>query len=147
MKVKDIMTTGVKTAKPDTLVREIAKVMCFNKISGMPIVDDDNKIVGVVSEKDVLHEMFPDIAELSEQGSYPDFEEMEGTYGNTLQKKAQDIMTSAVATVGPDIPILKAASMMWLRKIRRIPVADNGVLVGIISIGDVHKAVFQNTLG
>jgi len=146
VKVKDIMTTDVKTAKSDTTIKEVAKVMCFNKISGMPIVDDEGKILGIVSEKDVLHEMFPDIAELAERGSYPDFEEMESAYQGTLQKKAQDIMTRAVATVEPDIPILKAASLMWLRKIRRIPVAENGVLVGIISIGDVHKAVFQNTL-
>ncbi|HID82726.1 MAG TPA: CBS domain-containing protein [Chromatiales bacterium] len=147
MIVKDIMSTNIKTAKPDTSVREIAKIMCFNKISGMPVVDDDGKIVGVVSEKDVLHSMFPDIAELSEQGSYPDFEEMEGAYESTLSNQVENIMTKAVATVPPDIPILKAASLMWLRKIRRIPVAENGVLVGIISIGDVHKAVFQSTLG
>lgn len=146
MKVKDIMSTNIKTANPDTPVKEIAKVMCFNKISGMPVVDDEGKIVGIVSEKDVLHSMFPDIAELSEQGGYLDFEEMEGAYENTLSNKVETIMTTAVATVAPDIPILKAASLMWLRKIRRIPVAENGVLVGIISIGDVHKAVFQNTL-
>ncbi len=147
MKVEDVMTIGVKTVTPDTPVREIAKTMCFNKISGMPVVDENGKIVGLVSEKDVLHSMFPDIGELSEQGRYPDFEEMEGAYESTLQKKAREIMVSPVATVEPDMPILKAASMMWLRKFRRIPVARNGILVGIISIGDVHKAIFQKTLG
>ncbi|QLQ31217.1 MAG: CBS domain-containing protein [Candidatus Thiothrix singaporensis] len=51
MKVKEIMTTNVKTAKADTPVRDIVEVMCFNKISGLPVVDDSNNVVGVVSEK------------------------------------------------------------------------------------------------
>ena len=55
-------------------------------------------------------------------------------------------MTHSVASVSPDMPILRAASMMWVRKIRRIPVIENNKVVGIISMGDVHKAVFQESL-
>ncbi len=55
-------------------------------------------------------------------------------------------MTTTVATVSADIPVLKAASMMWLKKIRRIPVTEGNKLIGIISMGDVHKAIFQDNL-
>jgi len=146
MKVSEIMTTGVRTARADTPVKEIANTMCFNKISGLPIVDENDKIIGIVSEKDLLKRMFPDMATIATEGR-PNFEEMEQGYADTLQLVASDIMTTPVSSVTPDMPIMKAASLMCINNIRRIPVADNDVVVGIVSIGDVHKAIFQSSLG
>jgi len=57
MIVSEIMTAGVKTAYADTPVKEIANTMCLNKISGLPIVDDNGKIIGIVSEKDLLKQI------------------------------------------------------------------------------------------
>ena len=145
MIVSEIMTTGVKTAKADTPVKEIANTMCFNKISGLPIVDDNDKIIGIVSEKDLLKRMFPDMAAIAAEGR-PNFEEMEKGYSDTLDLIADDIMTKSVNSVSPDMPIMKAASMMCINNIRRIPVTENNVVVGIVSIGDVHKAIFQSSL-
>lgn len=145
MLVEEIMTRSVKTARPDTPVREIATQMVLNHISGMPITDADDRIVGVISEKDVLHHMFPNVQDLMESG-LRDLESLESNYRSVIGLKAADLMTRAVATVTPDMPVLKAAAMMWLRKVRRIPVAANGQLVGIISIGDVHRAIFQSNL-
>lgn len=147
MIVKDIMTTVVKTARPDTAVKEIASLMCFNKISGVPVVNEDDHLVGILSEKDILHCMFPDIGEvMSEGGGARDFEKLEGNYQDAMNKKVSDLMTTTVAAVSGDIPVLKAASMMWLKKIRRIPVTEGEKLIGIISMGDVHKAIFQENL-
>ncbi len=147
MQVKDTMCVEVKTCKPDTPIKEIATIMCFNKISGLPVVDDDNNVVGVISEKDILCSMFPDMRELVESGAKTDFEAMEKDYGSILGKTVEDLMTKVVATVSPEMPILRAASMMWVRKIRRIPVTtEDNKLVGILSMGDVHKAVFQESL-
>lgn len=145
MLVQDIMTTGVKTARPDTPIRDIATLMCLNRISGMPVTDETDTIVGIVSEKDILHHMFPDVQELMENG-LKQFESLEQNYHSVIGLKASDLMTQAVATVSPNMPVLKAAAMMWLRKVRRIPVAADGKLVGIISIGDVHRAIFQTNL-
>jgi len=59
----------------------------------------------------------------------------------------KDIMTQTVASVTPNMPLLKSVSMMYVKKIRRIPATDkNNIPVGIISIGDVHKAIFQENL-
>jgi CBS domain-containing protein len=147
MIVKDIMTQSVKTANSDTLIKDIASVMCLNKISGVPVVDKNNALVGILSEKDILKVMFPDVARVMEDGVKPDFESMEADYKNILDKKASDLMTTTVSSVTPDMPLLKAASMMCLNNIRRIPVIDEAKkLVGIISIGDVHKAIFQESL-
>ena len=147
MIVKDIMNSSVKTAKADTPIKEIASIMCFNKISGVPVVDANNKLVGVLSEKDILRAMFPDVEQIMLEGAKTDFESIEDDYKNVLDKKAGDLMTQAVASVTPDMPLLKAASLMCVKKIRRIPVTgENNQLVGIISIGDVHKAIFQESL-
>lgn len=146
MKVKDIMNTNVKTAKANTPVREIVEVMCFNKISGLPVVDDNNNVVGVVSEKDVLRKMFPDISDVAKEEGSPDFERMEKDYSDALMLKTGDIMTKLVASVNPEMPVMKAVSMMCVQKIRRVPVLQGSKLVGIISLGDVHKAIFANSL-
>lgn len=141
-----MMCTDVKTCNIDTTIKDIATIMCFNKISGLPVVDGDNNVVGIISEKDILCSMFPDMKELVESGAKTDFEEMEKDYSSVLNKTVDDLMTRVVASVSPDMPILRAASMMWLRKIRRIPVTENNKLVGILSMGDVHKSVFQDSL-
>ena len=147
MIVKDIMNTSVKTARNDTLIKDIASVMCLNKISGVPVIDNSSKLIGVLSEKDILRAMFPDVAQIMQEGSKPDFESIEADYTGLLDKKAADLMTQTVASVTPDMPLLKAATLMCVKNIRRIPVTDkNNKLVGIISIGDVHKAIFQENL-
>jgi len=147
MIVKDIMNSAVKTAQGDTLIKDIASIMCLNKISGVPVIDDDNKLIGILSEKDILKAMFPDVEQIMQEGAKADFESIEGDYKSLLEKRVADLMTQTVASVPPDMPLLKAASMMCVKKIRRIPVTDEmNRLVGIISIGDVHKAIFQENL-
>ena len=145
MQVKDIMTANPKTVTPDMLIKDVATMMLIERISGTPVVDDENNIVGIISEKDILIHMFPTLDELMNE-SRPDFEELENNYQNTMPLTVKELMSDNVWTVSSDIPCLKAASMMWMRKIRRIPVADDGKLVGIISIGDVHRAIFKNSL-
>ena len=66
MIVNDIMNTSVKSATADTPIKDVASIMCFNKISGVPVIDSDNKLIGVLSEKDILRNMFPDITVLTE---------------------------------------------------------------------------------
>lgn len=145
MLVKDIMNTNVKVASLATPIRDIAVIMCFNKISGVPVVNDDKEIIGIISEKDILNSMYPKVDEYMQIGSY-DFEQLEEGYTNTLNLQVKDIMKPGLFTVTPEDPILKAVSIMCLKKIRRIPVAKDKKLIGIISIGDVHKAIFQKHL-
>lgn len=146
MLVRQIMTEAVKTAHPDTKIRDVAVVMCFNKISGMPVVDDKGMIVGMISEKDILWGMFPKLQDFMENPESIDFQSLEREYKDVVNLRVADLMTTKVFTVEPDMPVLKAASVMFRNRIRRIPVAQGERLVGIISIGDVHKAIFQENL-
>lgn len=143
MLVKDIMTTSVRTARPDSSIRDVAITMCFNKISGMPVTDGEGFIVGIISEKDILHGMYPNVNEYIEAGRL-DFEALEKEYRDILAHSVNDVMRKPVITARPEDPVLRAVSVMCVNKIRRIPVADDGGrLVGILSMGDVHKAIFQ----
>ena len=145
MQVKEIMTVGPKTVSPDMLIKDVAMMMLIENISGAPVVDEQDNTVGIISEKDVLIHMFPTLDELMNE-TRPDFEELENNYQVTMTLTVEELMTKTVSTVSSDMPCLKAASIMWMRKIRRIPVADDGKLVGIISIGDVHRAIFKNSI-
>lgn len=144
MRVKDIMNTNVRVAAPDTLVRDVALLMCFNKISGVPVVDTNRHVVGIISEKDILFGMYPKMDEVMQADQYKNLEALESDYSDVLDLRVVDLMTRKVVTVDEDAPILRGASIMFLHKIRRVPVVDGDArLAGIISMGDVHKAVFK----
>ena len=142
MLVKEIMNTNVRTTRPDSSINDVAIIMCFNKISGLPVIDDNEKIVGIISEKDILNGIYPNVSEFMEMGRV-DFESLEQEYRDLINLKVEDLMTPKVLTVTPEDPVLRAVSVMGINKIRRIPVAEDGMLCGIISMGDVHKAIFQ----
>ncbi len=145
MLVKDIMTTNLRTVTSDKKLGEVVSLMCVYRYSGIPVVDD-GKLVGTVSESDVLGKMFPKLEDLMDSMSSVDYEALMKQYGNVVNIQVKDVMTPTVITVRPEMHILQAASVMCGRKFRRIPVAVGNELVGMLSMGDVHKAIFQNTV-
>jgi len=145
MKVKDIMTTNVRTVSSDKKLGEVVSLMCIYRFSGIPVVDD-GKLVGTVSESDVLGRMFPKLEDLMTSMSTVDYNEQVQQYSNVVSLTVKDVMTPTVITIKPDMHILQAASVMVGRKFRRIPVAEGDKLLGMVSMGDVHKAIFQLTV-
>jgi predicted transcriptional regulator len=142
MLVKDIMTNSARTVLAETPLIEVVSLMCLYRYSGLPVVDGE-KLVGFIAERDVLHRLFPSLEELLDGGASVDYDKMMGKYSDVMNLKVQDLMTEKVITVQPDMHILKAATVMARNKFRRIPVSDGGILVGMLSLGDVHKAIFQ----
>ena len=145
MLVKDIMTTNLRTVTSDKKLGEVVSLMCIYRYSGIPVVDN-GKLVGTVSESDVLGKMFPKLEDLMGNMSTVNYDEQMSQYGDVIHVRVKDVMTPAVITIKPDMHILQAASMMCGRKFRRIPVAVGDELVGMVSMGDVHKAIYQSTL-
>lgn len=146
MKARDIMSTNVITIKKDTTVEEIAKVLTDNNISGVPVVDDDNRVIGMVTQKDLLYKevepRFPPVVELLGGLIF-----LKGVkhYNEELKKlvgtKAEDIMTKNVITVNMDTEIERIAELMVENDINRIPVIDNKKLMGIVSRADIIKFI------
>lgn len=145
MLVKDIMTTNIRTVTSDKKLGEVVSLMCIYRYSGIPVVDD-GKLVGTVSESDVLGKMFPKLEDLMSNMAAVNYDELMSQYNNVVHVSVKDVMTPTVITIKPDMHILQAASMMCGRKFRRIPVAVGDELVGMLSMGDVHKAIYQSTL-
>ena len=145
MNVKDIMTTNVRTVSSDKKLGEVVSLMCIYRYSGIPVVDD-GKLVGTVSESDILGKMFPKLEDLMSGMSTVDYDAQMDQYSDVVSITVRDVMTPVVISVKPDMHILQAASMMVGRKFRRIPVAIGDELLGMVSMGDVHKAIYQSTL-
>ena len=145
MLVQDIMTTNLRTVTSDKKLGEVVSLMCIYRYSGIPVVDD-GKLVGMVSESDVLGRMFPKLEDLMDSMSTVDYDEQVNQYSNVVSLTVKDVMSPVVISIKPSMHILQAASMMVGRKFRRIPVAVDNKLVGMVSMGDVHKAIYQSTL-
>jgi predicted transcriptional regulator len=146
MLVKEIMTGSPRTVAPETGLLEVVSLMCLYRYSGLPVMEE-RKMVGFIAEKDVLHKLFPTLEDMMADGlGSADYEGMMGKYRGVVNLKVKDLMTLNVISVSPEDHILKAASTMVRNRFRRIPVSDAGELVGMISLGDVHKAVFQASI-
>lgn len=146
MLVDEIMSRTPRTVQPDTELLEVVSIMCLYRFNGLPVVEGD-KMVGFIAEKDVLHKLFPTLEDMITGGlGSLDFDEMMGKYGDVVNLKVKDLMTKNVISVPPEDHILKAATTMVLHKFRHIPVTADGKLVGMLSLGDVHKAIFQKQI-
>lgn len=146
MKVSEIMSTHLKTVAVDTPMSAVVADMCLFRVSGMPVVEKGNRLIGFIAEKDVLHHLFPSLEDSMNIMATVDFEDMENNYKSVMGLKVSDLMSKKAITVPPDMDILKATSVMVRHRFRRIPVAEGDTLVGMLSLGDVHKALFKKAV-
>ena len=144
MQVQEVMSRSIRSVSADTKVMEVASIMCLYRIPGIPVVENDGKLLGIIAEKDVLHRLFPTLENLMEEGmANVDLDKQIGKYKEILALSVSDLMTRNPITVSPEMHVLRAASVMVRNRFRRIPVAHNGRLLGMLSLGDVHKAIFH----
>lgn len=145
MKVRDVMSASVRSVKPDTKIVEVASLMCLFRFHGVPVVDDENRLVGIIAEKDMLHSLFPTVESLMTEGMHSvDMDRQMGRYGEILERSVDELMTKNPISVDPEMHVLRAATIMVKHKFRRIPVSEkDGPLIGMLSLGDVHKAIFH----
>jgi CBS domain-containing protein len=147
MLVKDIMNSRPVTCQIDETVGDAARRMKKKKISGMPVMDGD-QLAGVISESDVLRLLsqkeegglwLPSPFEIFEV-PFRDllkWEKLHSSVGDISQKKVGEIMHADLQTVDPNDSIEEAASIMTRHRINRLPVVEEGKLVGIVTRGDI----------
>jgi len=143
MVVRDAMTRGVLTVKRDDSVKSIVEKIIMRHCGSIPVVDEDDRLIGIVTLRDIMLPMYPNMGDYVHDNVHArDFEEMEEGYSKVLEMTAGSIMTPNPMTVSPDDPILKAASYMGLKNLRRIPVVNGRELVGMVSISDINNLLF-----
>lgn len=128
MKVKDCMCQDVVYVKPDCDTEECARLMCENHIGCIPVCDDSKKVVGLVTDRDIL---------LRTVGCGKDIK-------NT---PISEIMTCKVDCCSPEADVNDVEKVMSQNQIRRIPVMENNKIVGILTLGDLAKNKEVNTEG
>ena len=122
MIARDIMTRKVATIHPGASVQEAAQLLDQRRISGAPVVDADDKIIGIITEADIISKV-----------------DREGL-------RVADIMSHNVIAVSEETPVSEIAALLTERKIKRVPVVENEKLVGIVSRADIVHAVAQGHL-
>ncbi len=135
MQASDIMTAKVVTVSPDTDVEVIARILLERRISAVPVVGGDDRILGIVSEGDLLRR--PE-TETERHRSWwlrllADKQERAGEYLKSHGRRADQVMTREVVTVAEDTNVGDIAELLEQRRIKRVPVVRDGKLVGIIS--------------
>lgn len=145
MKAADIMVKEVVTAGPDTPVHELAEIMLERRISGMPVVDGGGRLLGVVSEGDLIRrpEIDTDRVKLgwlrlllSDEARARDFVKSHG-------RKAREVMTQPAISVAADAPLNEVVRLMERHRVKRLPVVDKGRLVGLVTRTDLLRAVVE----
>lgn len=147
MKIKDVIKSEVITVNQNATYREAANVLYQNKISGVPVVDDDGRLVGLLSEKDLFKMLFPYEDDFSaDPEMYLDFEIGENRIDEIENHKISDFMNKHVVTIDKETPVLKAGGLMLARGIHRLPVTENGKLIGIVSRKDIFGTILKKHL-
>lgn len=147
-RVADIMTLDVIKVRPETRVSEVARLMSQHNLSGLPVVDEDNTVVGVVTELDMMlrntHFKLPDfififdiMLPLELPGHYR--ERLEKALGTT----ARELMSEPAVTISSAATIDELVELMVKRRINPVPVVEDDGLVGIVSRADIIRLMAQ----
>jgi CBS domain-containing protein len=143
MKIKDVMTREVVAVAPETPLKEVAATLVEHGISGVPVVDPDGHVLGVVSEGDVL---FKERGEPAKGGPLKWLLDS-STYARALKvdaTTAREAMTSPALTISPFRSLSEAARRMSDKGVNRLPVVENDVLVGIVTRADLVRAFVRS---
>lgn len=146
MKAKEIMTKEVITVNQQASIEEIARKLIDNNLSGLPVTDDDGKMVGIVTEGDLLRKdtppRFPNFVNiLGAIIYYSGVNRYNDDWKKLLATKAAEIMTSKVITVAEDAEVETIAQLMLNHGIKRVPVVRDGQLLGVVSRADIIKTL------
>ena len=139
----DVMTIKVVSVTLQTPIRDIAKLMCTKRISGVPVIDEEKRVIGIVSEGDLIRHA----AIVGEQrrswwlATFTSATALAHDYVKTHGHIAGDVMNAPVITVAPTVSLSECAKIMNQRRIKRVLVVENGKLVGIMTRGDLLQAL------
>lgn len=142
----DIMTTDVVTVTTGTSVEEAAQIMSEHEISGLPVVDEEGKLAGILSERDLiikdkkLH--FPDYINVLGGIFYLDsYKKFKEEFRKYIALNVEEMMTEDVITIEPGDTVEEIATLMVEEDINRVPVVKEGKVVGIVTRGNLLKDI------
>src|SRR5271169_5528103 len=147
MRAMDVMTTNVITVEPNTSVQELATLLSERGISGVPVVDSDNRLVGVVTEGDLLHRAETGTERRIQRrrsrwlDTFASDQEAARDYVKAHGRVVREIMTRDVISVSDTTELADIATLLETKRIKRVPVLRDGKLVGIVSRANLVRAL------
>ncbi|VVD67123.1 CBS domain-containing protein [Pandoraea terrigena] len=144
MRAIDVMTTQVILARPEMTVHEAAKMLVDHDISGMPVVDAEGRLAGMITEGDLLHRM--EIGtQMKRRGRLSEFftstRELAREYVKENSPRLSEVMTADVVTAKEDTPLAEIAEMMDRHRIKHVPVVRDGKVVGLVSRANLIRVL------
>jgi CBS domain-containing protein len=148
MQASDVMTATVISVKPEMSVRDAARVLAEHRISGAPVVDARGRVVGMISEGDLLHRT--ELGTLTEgrRSWWLDLISADHDAANYIKahgRTVQDVMTAEVTSIGEATSLSDVATVLESRHVKRVPVLRDGQLVGIVSRANLVQALASIT--
>lgn len=149
MNVGDIMTVGAATVSPKTMIAEAARLMLEHHISGVPVVDENGGLVGMVTEKDILRR-----TEIGTEQGHPHWLEivMSATtladeYVRANARTVEDVMSRDVISISPETSLADVVALMEKHGFRRLPVIEGGKVTGIVARSNFLRAFVRRSEG
>lgn len=142
MIVKDVMTRKIVKVSPDNSVRQAARVMLDNHVSGVPVVDDEGRLVGLISEGDLIRRTELGGIAPAAEGTVA-AEDRANAYVRRSSWRVGDAMTANPVTIDENASVARVAALMQERGVKRIPVLRDGLLIGIVSRADLLQAILS----
>lgn len=147
MIARDVMSRSLVTVRPDLPVASLAALLAERGISGAPVVDRDGKLLGMVTESDLMRRLAA--ARDSKPGfwaaMFGEAADQATRYARSHGKRVEDVMTREVEGVSPGASLESVAALMERRNIRRVPVLEEGVLLGVVSRADLLRALLAES--
>jgi CBS domain-containing protein len=143
MKAADVMVSSVISVRSDATVQEVADVLLKNRISGVPVIGPEGELVGIVSEGDLIRR--PEAGTLRRPSWWLALigskEELASEYIKSHSHRVADVMTQRVVTASPDTPVADIATLLEKHGIKRVPIVEDGKVVGIVSRANLLQAL------
>lgn len=142
MNARDVMTTHVITISPNATIQDVAELLLQNRISALPVLNQDGALVGIVSEGDLLRrsEVGTDRRRAWWLRLLVGQEALAAEYVKAHASKVADVMTKRVITAEPMTPLSEIATLLERNSIKRVPIVENGRLVGIVTRANLVQA-------
>jgi len=147
MKISEIMSKNVYTTTPKATLKESLDLLARERVNGLVVVEGE-KVVGVVTKAAIFRAILPTQCDICEDELLmKDSESVEERIFKFLGTTVDKIMGTPPVTTSSNVPIVKAGSILVLRRIKQIPVVDDGVLVGIVTLSDIISALRKKSEG
>ncbi len=148
LKAKDIMTTEIITVTGETPVEDLARILLENKISGVPVLDDDGNLIAVATENDLIDQAknihIPSMISILDSVIFLESaKKTEEEIKKMTGAKVKDICAAKPLTVEEDTPLAEVATIMAEKKIHTLPVMRDDVLVGVVGKSDIIRTLAQ----